>query len=714
MNRLWNLHLFATMVLMTALSPFIAAASDRPFLPSDEKVISDHQRRLSEFATQLARHQLTANQYLYDARYYSIDLEINTVAETITGRVDIHGRSLTSPLDIIELDFYSLLVVDSILVRGVAASYMRGGNLLTVNYPGLQPDEDFVVTVFYRGTPGNQGFGAFSFARNLDIYVISTLSEPFFARSWWPCKDHPSDKADSVDVRVRVDSSLKVVSNGLLQSIINHGDGTSTTHWHESYPITTYLVSLAISDYDHYADTLRYNGKTMPVEFYIFRGFVDNYKATNDLVVPMLAFFSDLYGEYPFINEKYGHAQFLWGGGMEHQTCSSMGGFSDWLIAHELAHQWWGDMITCGTWHDIWLNEGFARYSEALWLEHTDGPDALVDYMSRLVNLDQQVYVEDTTYTYQIFDRVVYDKGAFVLHTLRYLTGDSTFFQILRTYYDSQHKYGTATTEDFRAIAEAVSGRDLERYFDQWVYQPHIPFYEFGYSTYSSDSGWVTFLEMRQTQDEPIFETDIDVAFICADTTITKRINNSRAREYYRFLLPQRPMNCVLDPRNWINNLSRPIELSLAAIDDSLPDAFAGEYYRYQLSAVGGTPPLTWSAFVVSLPEGLRLSQDGVLSGIPETAGAFEVGVRLIDSGNPETVGSTLLPLRVNQLHGNFDDLAPLRLNDLLLMINYLYRDGAAPAHPVQADADCDGSIDAADVVLLVNYLYRLGPRPCY
>ncbi len=706
-----------TLVFLLSLAALLTrstSAQTGPFLPEDEKILTDHQQRLSSFAQQLATMKMTANQYNYDAVYYNLDISIDRVQETIAGRVDIHGRTLAAPLEVIELDFYRQMLVDSVVINGQTATYSRTGDLLVVDYPGLEPADSFALSVYYRGRPTSQGFGAFSFARNFNNYVISTLSEPFFARTWWPCKDHPADKADSVDVRITVDADLTVVSNGTLRSIVDNGDGTATTHWHESYPITTYLVSLAISNYAHYADTLHFNGKKMPVEFYIFPEYVEDVRPNNSLVVPMLEFFSDIYGEYPFIDEKYGHAQFLWGGGMEHQTCSSMGGFSEWLIAHELAHQWWGNMVTCGTWHDIWLNEGFARYSEALWLEHVNGRPALIDYMSHLVNLEFQVYVEDTSYAHYIFDRVVYDKGAFVLHTLRYLVGDSTFFRILRTYGESQHKYGSATTEDFRAIAEQVSGRDLRQYFDQWVYQPNIPFYEYGFSSYESDSGWVTLLEIRQSQEEPLFETDLDAAFHCEDTTILARINNDRARQYYRFLLPSRPIGCVLDPDNWINNHARNISLSLSAVDDSLPDAFAGEYYNYQLLAVGGQPPVKWSAYVVSLPEGLRVSSDGVLSGIPESAGQYEVALRLIDSGTPEVSGATLLPLRVHQLHGNFDDAGALRLNDVVRMLDYLYLDGAPPPNLSEADADCDGSIDAADLVLLLNYLYRLGPRPCY
>ncbi len=714
MRLLFRLAPTPLLALILLAIPAASLAQPAPYLPQDEKLIHPHQQRLSALSARLQQYPLTDNQKLYDAQYYRLDLRIDPDSQTIVGQVDIVGRALAAPLTALDFDFYHDLTVDSLRTAGATTTFTFTDDILTVDYPGLQPGAEFAVTVFYHGNPGNQGFGSFTFARYQDIFVISSLSEPFFARTWWPCKDHPSDKADSVDVIVTIDNYLTVVSNGSLRSIVDNGDGTSTTHWHESYPITTYLVSLAISDYAHYADTLHYQGKTMPVEFYLFPEEIDNYRTTNALVVPMIEFFSSIYGEYPFINEKYGHAQFLWGGGMEHQTCSSMGGFHDWLIAHELAHQWWGDMITCGTWHDIWLNEGFARYSEALWIEHTLGWPAIRNYMSHLVNLDLQVYVEDTSVVGYIFDRVVYDKGAFVLHTLRYLTGDSTFFAILRAYGESAHKYGSATTEDFRVIAESVSGRDLRRYFDQWVYQPVIPSFEYGYTTYQADSGWVTQLELRQMQGEPVFATDLDVAFVLADTTIVERIATDSPRQFYRFLLPGRPDACNLDPENWVINFAWQSDFGLTAIDDTLPEAFRGEFYSYQLSAAGGKPPVSWTPYIVTLPEGLDLSDDGLLAGFPTTAGDFDIGVRLIDFGQPQATSSTLLHLRVNRLHGDLDDQPGPNLNDALLLIRYLYRGYSITPDPALADANCDGTANAVDIVVLLNYLYRDGPRPCY
>ncbi len=626
----------------------------------------------------------------------------------------MHGRALQT-LELLELDLAQNMVVDSVLVGAASSTFQRSGNMLEIAVPVVAPGVTFHTTIFYQGSPIDDGFGSFSFATHNDLPLVATLSEPFFARNWWPCKDHPSDKADSVDLHITADSRLKVASNGSLRSIVNNGNGTSTTHWHESYPIATYLVSLAIADYEHYADTFYHADGAMPVDFYILSGNVERLRANNNLVVDMLEFFTTVFGEYPFIREKYGHAQFLFGGGMEHQTCTSLGAFHDWVIAHELAHQWWGDMITCGTWHDIWLNEGFARYSEALWIEHKGGAPAYHQYMNSLIRLDQQVYVEDTSDVFVIFDRVVYDKGALVLHMLRYLLGDDDFFAILTAYAESSHKYGTATTGDFQAICEQVSGHDLTDFFHQWVYQPAIPDYRFGYYAYETDSGWVTDLRLDQVQTAyPLFRTDIDVRFAGAFDSVTIRLTNDRKGQNYRFLLPFAPLQCRLDPDNWIVNQGTQAELTIQADCDSLPIAAVGMPYSIQLSVIGGQPPFTWSAFAISKPDEIKLSETGLLSGIPQDTGTWELGIRIQDSSFPVREGSSRVVLKIRQLRGDVDSRTGLTFSDLLFFVRYLYLNGAAPWNLDFADANCDDDVNILDLVTLLNFLYQQGPPPCF
>ena len=692
--------------------PQVLRAQDNPL--EYEQMLKQHQMKLARQFQSLASHSPTVGQDKFDVTYYDLGLSIDAPQSRITGVVEVRGRAKES-LDLLELDLAQSMIVDSVKTESGLTNFDHTGDLLAITISPREPGEEFSITVYYQGLPANEGFGSFSFGTHNSLPLVATLSEPFFARTWWPCKDHPSDKADSADIRVTADSRLTVASNGTLIGITDHGNGTTTTHWHESYPIATYLISLAAADYEHYADTLHYGGGAMPVDFYILSGNVESLRANNAKVVDMLAFFSSVYGEYPFIREKYGHAQFLFGGGMEHQTCASIGVFHEWLLAHELAHQWWGDMITCGTWHDIWLNEGFARYSEALWLDYTNGPEAYHQYMNSLIRIDQQVYIEDTTEANQIFDRVVYDKGALVLHMLRYMVGDQTFFDIIQAYAESAHKYASATTTDFQSICEQVSGRELDNFFQQWVYQPAIPDYHFGYFAFETDSGWITDLQLLQVQTTyPLFQTDIDVRFLFADDSITFRLSNDQGKQNYRFVLPAEPQQCRLDPDNWIINQYTETDLVVQATVDSLPTAAVGVPYVAQLTAIGGQPPFSWSAYTISKPDEFRLSEGGLVTGTPVDTGTWEVGVRITDSSRPPREATSNVMLKIRSVRGNVNSDAGLTLSDLLFYVRFLYRAGPGPTDPAAADANCDGEIDIRDLVVLLNFLYQQGPLPCF
>ncbi|MGB5105427.1 MAG: M1 family aminopeptidase [Candidatus Zixiibacteriota bacterium] len=702
------------------IAAFIVAVISASLFAADddsldyEQVMKSHMARLSRYAQSLASLGATANQNDFDINYYDISIRIHAETNTIAGEVGFSATTL-QPLDFVELNLDQTMIVDSVTTSGAATTFQHQGNILTIVVPQHGTGEFIGATVFYHGRPIFDGFGSFSFNKHNDLPLVSSLSEPFYARTWWPCKDHPSDKADSVDMRATIDSRVTVVSNGTLAGITANGDGTNTTHWHESYPIATYLVSLAIADYEHYADTFHYEGESMPVDFYMLSGLVEQHFAVNAKVVGMLEYFSSIYGTYPFIREKYGHAQFAWGGGMEHQTCSSIGAFPESLLAHELAHQWWGDMITCGTWHDIWLNEGFARYSEALWLEHVNGPQALQQYMNSLTRLDQQVYVADTTNVNTMFDRVVYDKGAMALHMLRFNLGDEMFFRVIRAYGESRHKYNSATTSDFQALCEDISGRDLQYFFDQWVYQPSMPDYRFGFFSYETDSGWVTDLQMQQVQTAyELFKTDMDVRFWFASDSLTLRVSNDRRKQNFRYLLPDEPIKCRIDPDNWIINKYTEVALLPQATVDTLPTAAVGAPYSLRLSAIGGEPPFTWSEFAASMPEGFAIDDDGLLHGVAADTGSFEISVQIADSRIPANRATSNLKLQIHRARGNVDANPGMALGDILYFIRYLYRDGPPPADLTAADANCDGDVDILDVMTILNFLYQQGPLPCF
>ncbi len=498
---------------------------------------------------------LTEDQEKIDITYYRIDLDIDFNAHQISGAVQVNGQVGFDQPDFIELDFTTAMNVDSVFLYDQLTNYVHANNLIKVPAPDETIPEgyEFQLTVYYHGTPPTTGFGSFTFDMHNGLDHVWTLSEPYGARNWWPCKDDPSDKADSVDIIVKVPENQIVASNGSLISLIEMPD-FSIYHWKESYPICTYLVSLAIYPYtvwqDYYVST---TGDSMPIDFYVYPDHYNavqtNYLKTKD----MITLFAQKYGEYPFIDEKYGHAEFGWGGGMEHQTLTSLGGHSEWLIAHELAHQWWGDLITCASFHHIWLNEGFARYGEALWQEYTGGTQAYKSYMTNHAYYGSgTIYVENPVSVSDIFHGgLSYNKGGWVVHMLRHVVGDSIFFEILHSYSSNDSlAYGSATTEDFQAVCEDVSGLDLNDFFQQWIYGENYPQYSLSWLPDATD-GYIIYINQLQPRDYFHMPIDLHITGPSLDTIIV--VDNYGPSQSYQFggfgtVISQ----ITLDPDNWI------------------------------------------------------------------------------------------------------------------------------------------------------------------
>ena len=449
-------------LLVTILFVGSAAAQWPAFTPDVLDTIEERKAEMFRYRQlRLAEALQTPNQERYDVIYYGIDLTIEPPQEKVTGTVQVRAAVVDEPIDHMEVDLLDNMTVSQVTVSGATVSFTHQNDLIDIDLDSSYTAGEIVdVAIEYSGNPASSGLGSFGFDSHADKPMIWSLSEPFGARNWWPCKDQPVDKADSVDIKVTVPKGMIVASNGTLREVIDNGD-TETYWWHEGYPIVTYLVSVAIHEYEVYSDYFAYSPTdSMEIQFYVFPDHLEyvqtNYAKTKD----MLGIFSDLFGLYPFIEEKYGHAEFVWGGGMEHQTCTSLGGCSEALIAHELAHQWWGDMITCRDFHHIWLNEGFATYSEALYWEQVSGQEAYFNDMNNNQYFGGgTIYVPDLSDEWRIFDwGLSYAKASWVLHMLRNVVGDSTFFDILQAYYDSEYRHGTAVTEDFQAVCQAVSG----------------------------------------------------------------------------------------------------------------------------------------------------------------------------------------------------------------------------------------------------------------
>ena len=548
----------------------------------DLKVREEMIQRKAELYQQmmLCEQQKTPNQDDYDVKYYLLDLTPDPTISVLTGTVEIVAEVVANSLDYIELNFMDNMTITNVYMSKSPDSqlnYLHNDNIINIDLDAAYSQgEQFSVVISYYGLP-RYGF-AFN-SRNAAA-MIWTLSQPFGARAWWPCKDVPSDKADSVDIRVTVPNRLIVASNGSLRQKIVSGENV-TYWWHEKYPIVTYLVSLAIHPYKVSYDNYLYNNDsdTMKIHFYVFPDHYDEISSINLLVKDMITCFAGLYGEYPFVEEKYGHADFLGGGAMEHQTCTSFGFWNEAVYAHELAHQWWGDLITCDSWHHIWLNEGFATYSEALWFEHAyQGYSASEYQMTANLYLGSgTVYVEDPENEVIFHGGLSYNKGSWVLHMLRHVVGDDVFFNILKTYYASpNHRYGTATTEDFQALSEQVSGMDLEKFFHQWIYEEWYPHYSFYWlSEDLGDGNYKVLGIVNQIQTEgPIFEMPVDLTIqtVSGDTTVV--LFSDEQSEYYEYVVNSQPTDVFLDRDNWVlkrvSKIDRPIlSVTNYYIDDS-------------------------------------------------------------------------------------------------------------------------------------------------
>ena len=497
----------------------------------------------------------------WDVHYYLLDISIDIPNETITGRVEVQFNPLTPGLENIQLDLTTGMTVDSVYLNG--ASFNHYSDILSIVLDGdYDPGETVAVGIAYHGHPVENGFKGFDFQNQYGQAsqppMISTLSEPYGARTWWPCKDVPTDKADSIQVRITVDETLTAVSNGLLMEELNNLDGTKTWVWEHKYPISTYLISLAVTDYHYWSELHHFaDGDSMPLEYWVYPSYASQTNVNRwNLTGNMVNIYSAAYGKYPFATEKYGMAQFEWGGAMEHQTCSSMGASGENTIAHELSHQWWGDLVTCANFHHIWLNEGFATYSEALYWGAKNGEAA---YHAHMATKDQDyngsIYRIDTTSISWIFNYIVYGKGAWTLHMLRHVLGDDAFFETLADYRET-YQFSHVTTEDFQAVAESVYGDDLGWFFDQWIYGSGRPVYEWWWRQENPDpfGNSTVHVRIEQTQNSsyPLFRMPIDLHFQGSDLDTTVVVWDSLRSQEFTLELAGQPATLAFDEAKWI------------------------------------------------------------------------------------------------------------------------------------------------------------------
>ncbi|RRJ93963.1 M1 family aminopeptidase [Flavobacterium macacae] len=487
-------------LLVALFSVFFGFSQDHS---SANKRIAESEMNSSSNLVNFAVNSNTSN---YDIKYHRLEFSINPANYFISGKVTTHYVA-TQNLNTITFDLTNELTVSSVTRHGNPLSFAQNNNdELVINLGSTQNAMVLdSLSINYSGVPSN-GENAFTTYTHAGVSGLYTLSEPYGARDWWPCKQDLNDKVDKVDFYITAPSQYVSVANGIQLGLVNNSNGTKTTHFRHNYPIPAYLIAIAATNYVVFTQQAGTAPNTFPIVNYIYPETQASVQNSLAVTLPIMNLFENLFETYPFSSEKYGHAQCALGGGMEHSTVSFMGGFDRNLIAHELAHQWFGNKITCGTWKDIWLNEGFATYLSGLVVENLDGDSSFSTWKGSLVNnITSQaggaVYLTDaeTENVGRIFSsRLSYNKGAMVAHMLRFKIGDVAFFQGLKNYLaDPNLAYGYAITENLKTHLATASGMNLDEFFNDWVFKQGYPTYTITAQNWTA--GQVRFL-VNQTQ----------------------------------------------------------------------------------------------------------------------------------------------------------------------------------------------------------------------
>ncbi|MGV9004167.1 M1 family aminopeptidase [Flavobacterium sp.] len=472
-------------------------------------------------ASKIANFQANPNTANYDVTYQKLEFTINPNIKFVSGKITTTFTALSN-MNTITFDFANPLTASMVKKGLTNLSYTENGNNeLVITLPATQlAGTSATVEVTYSGVPPNNGFDSFVKSTHNGTPIIWTLSEPFGARDWWPCKQDLNDKINSIDVYITAPSQYVSVSNGIEPQPPVINGANKTTHFHHGYPIPAYLVAIAVTNYTVYNQV----GGTAPNQYPIINYiYPENFNAIQpqlEETPAILELYESLFEIYPFHNEKYGHAQFGWGGGMEHTTVSFMVGFDRQLIAHELGHQWFGDKITCGSWKDVWLNEGFATYLAALVIENFDGLDSFIYEKTDMIDFitsspSGSLYLTDTEATdvNRIFSsRLSYNKGAMVLEMLRFKMGDIGFFQAIKNYLaDPNLAYKYAVTPDLQGHLETVYGQSLTEFFNDWVYNQGYPTYNITAQNWGAGQAKFKITQTQSNSSVSYFEMPVPV-----------------------------------------------------------------------------------------------------------------------------------------------------------------------------------------------------------
>lgn len=533
---------------------------------------SDIAQQEQKMAAKKMNLSVNPNTQNYDITYQKLEFTVDPAHYFISGIVTSTFTAL-SDLSTVTFDLTSQLTVSTVIRNGVSVPFAQNANNeLVITLPStINVGTSATVEIRYSGIPAS-GEQAFNVTAHDSTPILYTLSEPYGARDWWPCKQDLNDKIDAIDVYITAPSQYVSVANGIEpETPVIHG-ASKTTHFHHGYPIPAYLVAIAVTNYSVYNQIGGSVHNQYPIINYIYPETLASVQGQLDQTPLILNLYENLFEIYPFHAEKYGHAQFEWGGGMEHTTVSFMNSFGRDLIAHEMAHQWFGDKITCGAWNDIWLNEGFATYVASLVIENFDGQSAFISEKGRMIaaitaKTNGAVYVTEAELSdvNRIFSsRLSYNKGAMVLNMLRFKMGDAMFFQAIKNYLkDVNLAYKYAKTPDLQSHLEAVYGSSLAEFFNDWVYNQGYPSYSITAQNLGNGQAKFTISQTQSDASVSFFEMPVPIrVFGTGGQQLDLVLNNTVNGESFTENVPFAITSVTFDPEKNIISKSNSINLN--------------------------------------------------------------------------------------------------------------------------------------------------------
>jgi len=546
------------LILMLLLFSVFLAKAQQPSCKDVNKIASmemqAHAKKINQNIS-----SLTMASGNYQVTYYRCEWNINPAVYNISGKV-MPFFTITKATSNIVFDLSHVLKVDSVVIRKRKLSFTQSPDeTLTIQLPKMySKGKRDSLSIYYKGAPIGSGFGSFIQSTHTGTSVIWTLSEPYGARDWWPCRNGLDDKADSIDIYITHPQQYKTSSNGLLVGTQTKGSSV-VSHYKHRYPIASYLVAFAVTNFSVFTDNVQLGNVSMPVISYVYPEDSATFHNNTHMMLDAMRLYNDKFVPYPFINERYGQTEFGWGGGMEHQTNSFITGPSENLMAHELAHQWFGDRVTCASWTDIWLNEGFATYCADILYNETYHPDQLaasvksnLDFIVSATN--GSVKVSDTTSVSRIFDsRLSYSKGAFLLRMLRFTMGDTNFFKAMTDYLnDPKLQYNFAHTSDLKAHMETASGLDLTYFFDQWFTGQGYPSFKVEWNQDASNNANIKINQTTSNSSVSFFRVPLALKFRNATQQKTIIVDNTTNNQTLTTAVGFKADTVFIDPDMYI------------------------------------------------------------------------------------------------------------------------------------------------------------------